>query len=149
MIIQRLQKIKRLYKTTCYTPKESAALRYTCNSRDTRVPIGIVKGDSKVINDNSWNDIGAYDPDKLQGNYKFLTNGIVESAQYGVLVRNEQSSINNVELWWSKVNSDGSFTEIPNSKIATTIEANRTNPKVVMSNPFSFEVSKTIVQQYS
>lgn len=129
-------------KTTCYTPKESAALRYTCNSRDTRVPIGIVKGDSKVINDNSWNDIGAYDPDKLQGNYKFLTNGIVESAQYGVLVRNEQSSINNVELWWSKVNSDGSFTEIPNSKIATTIEANRTNPKVVMSNPFSFEVSK-------
>lgn len=129
-------------KTTCYTPKGLESLRYTCNNIDTRVPIGIVKGDSKVINDNSWNDVGAYDPDKLQGNYKFLANGIVENAQYGILVRNEQSSINNVEIWWSKVNNDGSFTEIPNSKIATTIEANRTNPKVVMSAPFSFNVSK-------
>lgn len=129
-------------KTTCYTPKGMAALRYTCNSTDTRVPIGKVVGDKNIINDNSWQDAGAYDPDKLQGDYKFLVDGKVESAEYGFLVRNEQATVNNVEFWWTKVNGDGSFTEIPNSRTATTIEANRVNPKIVMSNPFSFDVAK-------
>lgn len=129
-------------KTTCYTPKGMAALRYTCNSTDTKVPIGKTVGDKNIINDNSWQDAGAYDPDKLQGDYKFLVDGKVESAEYGFLVRNEQATVNNVEFWWAKVNGDGSFTETPNSRTATTIEANRVNPKIVMSNPFSFDVAK-------
>lgn len=129
-------------KTTCYTPKGMAALRYTCNSTDTKVPIGKIVGDKNIINDNSWQDTGAYDPDKLQGDYKFLVDGKVESAEYAFLVRNEQATVNNVEFWWAKINGDGSFTEIPNSKTATTIEANRVNPKIVMSNSFSFDVAK-------
>lgn len=129
-------------KSKCYTPKGMGGLRYTCNSVDTRVPVGIITGDKNVINDNSWQDIGAYDPDKLQGDYKFLVNGKVESAQYGFLVKNEQSTINNVEFWWAKVNDNGTFTEIPNSRIATTIEANRNNPKIVMSNSFNFDIAK-------
>lgn len=129
-------------KTTCYTPKGMAALRYTCNSTNTKVPIGKTVGDKNIINDNSWQDAGAYDPDKLQGDYKFLVNGKVKSAEYGFLVRNEQSTVNNVEFWWAKINGDGSFTEIPNSRTATTIEANRVNPKIVMSNSFSFDVAK-------
>lgn len=129
-------------KTTCYTPKGMAALRYTCNSTDTKVPIGKIVGDKNIINDNSWQDTGAYDPDKLQGDYKFLVDGKVESAEYAFLVRNEQATVNNVEFWWAKINEDGSFTEIPNSRTATTIEANRVNPKIVMSNSFSFDVAK-------
>lgn len=45
-------------------------------------------------------------------------------------------------FWWAKVNDDGTFTEIPNSRIATTIEANRNNPKIVMSNSFNFDIIK-------
>lgn len=110
-----------------------AGYRYTANSSDTKVPVGIITGgDGKIINDNSWHDAGSDDPNKVQGDYKFLTSGNVR-MRYQARCFNEQSTINQVEFWIAKVNADGTFTEVSGSRNATTIEAKRTTKKYVNS----------------
>lgn len=53
---------------------------------------------------------------------------------------NEQGSLNQIQFWLAKVNGDGTFSEVANSKTASTIEAQRTQPKMVSSFKFSFDV---------
>lgn len=129
------------YTFSVNTPDGLAGYRYTCNNTDTKVPVGVVSGgDGKVVNDNSWHDAGSNDPNKTQGDFKFLVDGIVKSMTYEAQCYNEQGTINSIEFWLAKVNGDGTFTEVPNSRIATTIEASRTTPKLVSSAKFNFEV---------
>lgn len=38
------------------------------------------------------------------------------------------------------MNGDGTFTEVPNSRYTSTIEANKTTPKKFLSKSFNFDV---------
>lgn len=136
-----LNNVKYIYKSIVNTPNGFAAYRYTCNNTDTKVPIGLIKGgDGKIINDNAWADVGATDPNKVQGDLKFLVEGNVEMS-YTAKCYNEQGSLNQIEFWLAKVEQGGTFTEVPNSRIATTIEANRNKPKMITSKKFTFTVA--------
>lgn len=136
-----LNNVKYIYKSIVNTPNGFAAYRYTCNNTDTKVPIGLIKGgDGKIINDNAWADVGATDPNKVQGDLKFLVEGNVEMS-YTAKCYNEQGSLNQIEFWLAKVEQGGTFTEVPNSRIATTIEANRNKPKMITSKNFTFTVA--------
>lgn len=122
------------------TPYGYRALRFTCNSVDTKVPAGVITGgDGKVINDNSWFDTGSYNGNKAQGDFKFLTEGTV-TMSYVARCFNEQSGTNNAIFWLAKVNKDGTFTEVPNSKYANLIEGNRRTPDFIKGYPFTFTV---------
>lgn len=101
-----------------------------------------VKGGSSVYEDK---DTKSYvvqdtdpqdDPNKTQGDIKFLADGIV-TINYQAQCYNEQGTINNVEFWLEKV-SDSS--EVAGSHYATTIEAQRTTPKNITSPKFTFSV---------
>lgn len=74
-----------------------------------------------------------YVGDKVDGKVKF---------EYGAQIYNETSTLNKVEFWNAKVNGDGSFTEVPNSRFATTVEANRATLKNFVSQSFNFDVKE-------
>lgn len=128
------------YRSIVKTPNGLAAYRYTVQSSDTKIPVGVFSGgDGKIVNNNAWTDVGSDDPNKTQGDIKFLTDGEVEIT-YEAQIYNEQGTVNDVNFWLAKVNTDGSFAEVPNSRYATTIEANRTTPKTFTSNKFTMKV---------
>ena len=83
----------------------------------------------------------------MQGSFEFKADGKV-NFEYGAQLYNEKATINNAEFWLAKDNGDGSFTEVPNSRYATTVEANRTKiPKSIVANSFSFEVKENEVRR--
>lgn len=128
-----------VYRGIVKTPSGYSIYRYTVNSTDTKIPVGVVSGDDNNIqNDHSWHDAGSIDPNQVQGDLKFLVDGKV-TMSYTARCFNEQGSLNNVEFWLSK-NVGGVFTEVPNSRTATTIEAQRSQPKMVTSFKFIFDV---------
>lgn len=136
---QYLEFSKEYYKAKVDTPKGDASYRYTVNDSSTKIPAGVIAGgDGKIVNDNSWSDAGSSDPLKVQGDFKFLVDGNV-NMEYQAQIFNETGTINNVEIWLAKVGpGPNQLTEVPNSKFATTIEANRMKPKKVYSKSFSF-----------
>lgn len=137
---EHLKYEKNMYKSTVYTPSGFQSYRYTVNNVDTKLPVGVIKsGDGKIINDNSWSDAGSSDPNKTQGDFKFLTDGEV-TIDYQARCFNEQGSINQIQFWLAKVNDNGTFTEVPNSRYASTIEASRKVPKLINSDKFTFDV---------
>lgn len=134
---------KEYYKSRVDCPSGIAGYRYTSQSTDTKVPVGIIKGgNGKIINNHDWTDVGSSDPHHVQGSFEFKADGKV-NFEYGAQVYNEKASVNNVEFWLAKDNKDGTFTEVQNSRYATTIEANRTKiPKKIVSNSFTFDVKE-------
>lgn len=133
---------KGYYKATTNCPRGSYSYRYTVGDTDTKIPAGVVKGsDSDIVNNNAWKDAGSTDPYKVQGDLLFKVDGKV-NFEYGAQIYNETDTLNNIEFWVVKVNEDGSFTEVPNSRYATTIEAKRATPKMIVSNSFNFEVKE-------
>jgi hypothetical protein len=80
------------------------------------------------------------DPNKTQGDIKFLADGIVKMS-YQAQCFNETDTLNDVEFWLAKVNGGGTFAEVAGSHTASTIEAKRTDtPKNIKSAKFTFEV---------
>lgn len=143
---ESLLKHKEYYKSLVSCPSGDISYRYTAGATDTKVPIGVMKGgDGKIINNHDWTDVGSSDPHKVQGSFEFKADGKV-NFEYGAQLYNEKATINNAEFWLAKDNGDGSFTEVPNSRYATTVEANRTKiPKSIVANSFSFEVKENEV----
>lgn len=134
-----LQSKDGVYRGIVKTPSGDLAYRYTVNSTDTKIPVGVISGDdNNIVNDNSWTDPGSLDPNKTQGDLKFLVDGKV-TISYTARCFNEQGSLNQIQFWLAK-NTNNVFTEVPNSKTATTIESQRTKPKMVTSFKFSFDV---------
>lgn len=129
------------YCSIVATPSGYTGYRYTVGDTDTKLPIGVVSGgDNKIINDNSWIDAGSVDPNKTQGDFKFLTDGKVK-MNYAAQCLNEQGTLNQIHFWLAKNNGDGTFTEVTNSRLGTTIEANRNKtPKMIKSTQFTFNV---------
>lgn len=137
-----LLKQKEYYKAVVGDPKGYASYRFTASNVDTKVPVGVISGgDGKIINNHAWQDTGAIDPNQVQGDFEFKADGKVNMS-YQALCYNEQGTLNQVEFWLAKVNDDGSFTEVPNSRIATTIEANRQTPKRIINPSFDFDVKQ-------
>lgn len=135
-----LKNVDYRYKGVVSTPSGYASYRYTCGDTDTKVPVGVISGgDGKVVNDNAWADVGAIDPNKVQGDLKFLAEGTVKMT-YTAKCYNETATLNEIHLWLAKNNGDGTFTEVPSSRIGTTIEAHRVKPKMVKSTEFTFNV---------
>ena len=134
---QYLRNLDYVYRSIVAVPAGYASYRYTVNSAKTKLPVGVFSGsDNKIVNDNAWTDAGSTDPNKTQGDIKFLADGIV-TINYQAQCYNEQGTINNVEFWLEKV-SDSS--EVAGSHYATTIEAQRTTPKNITSPKFTFSV---------
>lgn len=122
------------YKSVVVCPKTDVSYRYTANSTKTKIPVGVVTGKGTYLtNDHSWTDPGSSDPYKVQGAFKFDVNATAYFEGY-YLVKNEQSTVNNVEFFMEKVQGGQ---EVSGSRIATTIEANRKTPKKV---PFKFSM---------
>ena len=104
---QYLRNLDYVYRSIVAVPAGYASYRYTVNSAKTKLPVGVFSGgDNKIVNDNSWTDAGSTDPNKTQGDIKFLADGIV-TINYQAQCYNEQGTINNVEFWLEKV-SDSS-----------------------------------------
>jgi hypothetical protein len=134
---QYLRNLDYVYRSIVAVPAGYASYRYTVNSAKTKLPVGVFSGgDNKIVNNNAWTDAGSTDPNKTQGDIKFLADGVV-TMSYQAQCYNEQGTINNVEFWLEKV-SDSS--EIAGSHYATTIEAQRTTPKNITSPKFTFSV---------
>lgn len=134
---QYLRNLDYVYRSIVAVPAGNASYRYTVNSTKTKLPVGVFSGgDNKIVNDNAWTDAGSTDPNKTQGDIKFLADGIV-TINYQAQCYNEQGTINHVEFWLEKV-SDSS--EVAGSHYATTIEAQRTIPKNIQSPKFTFSV---------
>ena len=134
---QYLRNLDYVYRSIVAVPAGYASYRYTVNSTKTKLPVGVFSGgDNKIVNDNAWTDAGSTDPNKTQGDIKFLADGVV-TMSYQAQCYNEQGTINNGEFWLEKV-SDSS--EVAGSHYATTIEAQRTTPKNITSPKFTFSV---------
>lgn len=128
---------KENYISAVKTPSGISSYRYTVNALDTKLPIGVVSGgDGKIVNDNSWHDAGSTDPNKTQGDFKFLADGTV-TMKYTARCLNEQATMNQIDFRLVKVSDDS---DVTGSNYVTTIEGSRTNPKMVMSKEFTFDV---------
>lgn len=125
------------------TPTGLAGLRYSAQAADTKVPVGVINGKMGLFfNNHAWTDQDTGDA-SAEGDLEAIKDLKVLTAKYQVRkVFNEGNTDSKVEFWLAKVNSDGSFTEIPGSRITDTIEAKRVVPKVFFSNAFSFVANK-------
>lgn len=129
------------YRSKVSCPEGIFAYRYTINETDTKLPIGKFSdySNNNIINDNSWHDAGSNDPNKVQGDIKFKVDGTV-NINYYARVYNETNTVNDLDIWLSKVNGDGTFTEVLNSRLTTTVKPDTTVGTIVSSNVFTFKV---------
>lgn len=125
------------------TPPGTAGLRYSVQSTDTKLPVGVISGEQGLfVNNRAWTDPGTGDS-SAEGDLEAVKDVKVLTAKYQIQkVFNESDTESKVEFWIAKVNSDGSFTEIPGSRITDTIEAKRVVPKAFFSTSFSFVANK-------
>lgn len=125
------------------TPSGLAGLRYTAQSTDTKVPVGVINGEMGLFfNNHAWSDQDTGDA-SAEGDLEAVKDLKIKTAKYSVRkVFNEGNTDSKVEFWLAKVNADGTFTEVQGSRITDTIEAKRVVPKVFFSQPFSFVANK-------
>lgn len=115
-------------KSAILCPIEYSAYRYTINTSDTKLPVGIFKNNEFVRNNNAWYDAGSVGKQD-QGDIAVLKS-FRGSLSYSLNMFNEQATDNNVTVWLAKVESDGSFTKIADSELVVSIPAN-TTPAVI------------------
>lgn len=114
------------------------ALRYTVNDTPTKMPFGIVSGESNdIINANNWYTSNAKFP--WEGDGEFKANGHI-TMSYNAQLFNETNTENNVDLWLAKVEANGSFTEVQGSRTTLKIGAKTFVPRLIQSNKFGFDV---------
>lgn len=111
-------------KSAIMCPIGDEAYRYTINSSETKIPVGIFKQNGFVKNNNAWYDAGSSGKE-LQGDMEILKsfNG---SISYSLNIYNETQTDSSVTVWLARVESDGSFTKIPESQLNVVVKANTT-----------------------
>lgn len=130
------------YRALTQTPNGYVSLRYTVNAAETKLPFGIVSGgDTRLVNDRSWNTAGNKWP--FEGDGKFLDDGKVTVSYTAQVYCGESvpdGGSSSCSIWLSRVNGDGSFTEVPNSRMAFVCLKSFGGAKTIQSPKFSFQV---------
>lgn len=115
-------------KSAILCPIAYSAYRYTFNTDDTKIPVGIFKNNEFVRNNNAWYDaksIGKQD----QGDIEVLKS-FRGSLSYSLNIFNEQATDSSVTIWLARVEKDGTFTKIADSEMVVSVSAN-TTPSVI------------------
>lgn len=140
---QYLEKRTSFAKFRVDTPAGYVSYRYTVNKADTKVPLGVKVGSASPFkNNNDWADAGAIDPNKVQGSLLCEEDAVIKDFTFTAQVGNEQGTVNDVKFRLVKVAPDGSYTDVPGSQFATTIENGRKSLKKVTSPMISFAVKQ-------
>lgn len=132
-----------LYRSITAVPSESLELRYTINSSETKLPFGIVSGgDGNLFNDRSWNSSGnTWD---FEGDGKFKSDGkaIIDYDIPSVYCGEKAPDSGSVQcgIWMAKSQPDGSFVEIPGSRVDFTVGKDFKGAKHIASNKFKLDV---------
>lgn len=133
---------KYAYRALTGTPSGDAAMRYTVNIAETKLPFGIVSGgDDEIVNDNSWTT--GPNNYKFEGDGKFLRDGKVTIEYIAQVYCGESvpdGGSSNCSIWIAKKQPDGSFLEIPESKMSFVCLKSMSGAKKVQSQPIKFEV---------
>lgn len=130
---------KYAYRSLVKTPRGDASYRYTFNMAWGKVPVGVVDGgDGKLINDNSWTDIGSSDPNKTQGNLKALVDMEVTISTLEMRAKNEKTTPNDAQFKLVKIDTQGTETDI--TQFATTIPASNVVKMVRNPAPIKFNL---------
>lgn len=133
---------KYMYRALTNTPAGYAGFRYTVTSKDTELPFGLVSGSGgEVINDRSWNSGG--NTWTCEGDGKFLRDGKVTISYTAMVYCGESvpdGGSSNCSIWLAKKQPDGSFVEIPGSKMAFVCLKSVTGAKKIQSPPIKFDV---------
>ena len=108
------------YKSIVSMPGGAKSYSFTVGDTATKMPVGVFSGgDGAIFNDNAWADAGAFDPNKVQGDFKFRKDGTVK-VNYLLRIKNRTDTENDVNLWIEKVGGS----EVPNSRYTGKIAAN-------------------------
>lgn len=130
---------KYAYRSLVKTPRGDVSYRYTFNTVWGKVPVGVVDGgDGKLINDNSWTDVGSSDPNKTQGNLKALVDMEVTISTLEMRAKNEKVTPNDAQFKLVKIDTQGTETDI--TQFATTIPANNVVKMVRNPAPIKFNL---------
>ncbi|MGL5189304.1 MAG: hypothetical protein ACRC7S_06570, partial [Cetobacterium sp.] len=128
------------YKFIVYTAPGTHAYRFTANSTDTRLPIGNIKqGSGGKIANLPWSNPEGFDPNKVQGDLKILADGNL-SMNYSIRAFNDTQTANDLIVWLAKDNGNGTYTEVAQSKLITTVNPNTKTPDIMDSTTFDFDV---------
>lgn len=138
-----LQYMDYLYRSITSVPSGNLELRYTINSLETKLPFGIVSGgDGKLVNDRSWNTSGnTWD---FEGDGKFKSDGkaTIDYDIPAIYCGEKAPDSGSVQcgIWMAKSQPDGSFVEIPDSRVDFTVGKDFKGPKHVASKKFKLDV---------
>lgn len=108
-------------KSAIMCPAGDVSLRFTINSSDTKLPVGIFKTNGFVSNNNAWYDAGSASKD-LQGDMAVLKS-FRGKVSYSLNLFNEKDSDSTVDVWLARVEKDGSFTKIAESALQAIVKA--------------------------
>lgn len=109
-------------KSAIMCPIDDEAYRYTIGATDTKIPVGIFKQNGFVKNNNAWYDAGSSGKE-FQGDMEILKS-FRGSLSYSLNIFNETQTDSNVTVWMARVESNGSFTKIPESELSVVVKAN-------------------------
>lgn len=134
-----------LYRAITTTPSGYASLRYTGNAAENKLPFGIVSGaSSDLVNDRSWNTPGTswvFEGDGLfKEDGKATIDYEIPTVYCGEKV--QPGSTSSCSVWMGMKQPDGSFKEIPDSRVSFTVSKADKAPKRVKSGKFSIQVKR-------
>ena len=111
-------------KSAIMCPIGDETYRYTIGASETKIPVGVFKQNGFVKNNNAWYDAGSSGKE-FQGDMEILKS-FRGSLSYSLNIYNETQTDSNVTVWFARVETDGSFTKIPESELTVTVKANTT-----------------------
>ncbi|MGL5714595.1 MAG: hypothetical protein ACRCX2_16360, partial [Paraclostridium sp.] len=129
---------KDVYRFTTYTPSGFRAYRMTANIADTKLGIGknLSAGDTLVS--KPWPVIEGVDPDKVQSDLLAKRDG-KGFMQYTIRAFNDSATDNDLIVFLGKKNVNGTYTEVYQSRLTTTIGAHTSIPQILDSTEFALD----------
>lgn len=113
-------------KSAIMCPIGLEAYRFTIGNTPTKIPVGIFKQNGFVRNNNAWFDPGSSGKE-YQGDID-ITKSFRGNLSYSLNLYNETDTDNPVTFWIAKVETDGSFTKVPDSELVVTVKAKTLPP---------------------
>ncbi|MGL5191855.1 MAG: hypothetical protein ACRC7S_19610 [Cetobacterium sp.] len=129
---------KDLYRFATYTPSGYNAYRMTANKADTKLGIGKNFSAGDILSSKAWDVIEGIDPDKVQADLIANKDG-KGFMQYSVRAFNDTATDNDLIVYLGKKNPDNTYTEVYQSRLATTIGHNTSVPEILYSTEFALD----------